>query len=303
MNPRLVEHHGIERPFFAWLFWILMASLYVAMLTSNVAEHPTRRIFLAVPFCVLAYAYTVAPKRIKTTHYTMAILPAGGTPIRLAYLSDLHLGKNQTTRRLKKIVARVQAEKPDTILIGGDFIDRESEDIVQLDALATLSAPLGVFAIIGNHDYEDRPQEIWKKIRELGWTDATSTLFTLTKEQTSIELMGTDDTFFGHPHVELLRSPHDLPRIVLAHSPDTMLDLQKGDADLVLVGHTHGGQVRLPFIGPLISIPQRGPQSWDRGFKCIHDIPLIISLGLGCSGIRMRFFCPPELVIIDLVGV
>lgn len=301
MNPRLVEHHGVERPFFTWLFWLIMGSLYLGIVLSDTAHHPTRRVLLALPFCALGYAYTVAPKRLKIKRYTLPILKKDSVPIRIAFLSDIHLGPHQSRARLERIAQRTNAEHPDMICIGGDMVERESNVIKDLQALSSLSAPLGIFAILGNHDYEDRPFIVSEAMKTLGWIDAVNATFLITKASTTIELAGTDDPFFGHPDVQMLRSPHGVPRVILAHSPDTMLDLRAGDADLVLAGHTHGGQVRLPFVGPLMPIPQRGPQSWDRGLKRIHDIPLIISSGLGCSGIRLRFFCPPELVIVELV--
>lgn len=303
MRKGLVHHSGVERRLFTAFFWLLAGGLYTGVLLSRLPEHPYARIAFAIPLCVLIYAYTLAPKAIKIRRYTVPMLPPGGTPIRIAYISDVHTGDHLPQNQLKRVTQMLNREQPDAILIGGDMVEREAESVVQLATWDTLTAPLGIFAILGNHDYEDCPEAIREVYALLGWTDATNAKFTLTKGETSVELMGTDDTFFGHPNVDSLHSPHALPRVVLAHSPDTMLDLNAGDADLVLAGHTHGGQIRLPFIGPITRLPQRGPRAWDRGRKTANGIPLIISAGLGLSGPAVRLFCPPELVIVDLVGV
>ncbi len=304
MRKGLVHHTGIERRFFTAFFWLLVGGLYLGVFfTRRVPEYAYAHIAFAIPFCVLVYAYVTAPKRVKVRRYTLSLLPPGETRIRIAYLSDIHTGDQLPQKQLERVTRLLSHERPDVILIGGDMVEREASTIGQLKAWKSLMAPLGIFAILGNHDYEDRPKLIREMYAKLGWIDATNTRFTITKGGASIELMGTDDTFFGHPDVELLHSAHTLPRIVLAHSPDTMLDLQPGDANLVLAGHTHGGQIRLPFIGPIVRLPQRGPRTWDRGYKTVRGIPLIISTGLGLSGPSVRLFCPPELVIVDLVGV
>lgn len=229
--------------------------------------------------------------------------PAGAPPLRVVQLSDIHANEPfMTATRLRDIVARTNALRPDIVVLTGDYVGDTTlggtplgaEEAVQ--PLGALRPRLGVYAVLGNHDHWFDAGGIAAALRRAG-------IVVLDNEHVRagpITVAGVDDAFTGH--ADLGRALQELdqggPTILLSHSPDLFPDVDKR-VMLTLAGHTHGGQIVLPVVGPLATASRFG-----RRYAHGHDIEdkrhLIVSAGLGTSLLPMRIGMPPEITMITL---
>ncbi|MBI4133406.1 hypothetical protein HY478_02215 [Candidatus Uhrbacteria bacterium] len=124
----------------------------------------------------------------------------------------------------------------------------------------------------------------------------------LEKDGAKLAIVGADDLWFGDTDLEAATAgiPEDVPRILLAHNPDIVYALGDQKFDGILAGHTHGGQIRLPWIGAVPSIPTVLGRAYDRGVFDWRGMPLLITQGIGETGPRARLLAPPEVMIIDV---
>jgi uncharacterized protein len=229
-----------------------------------------------------------------------ASIPSLRSSLRLAWLSDLHYGPFIGVGSVAAWVDAALAERPDVIVLGGDMIDvRSPRDVSPLLAeLERLRAPLGVFAIWGNHEYF--------RVAELGRLKADFAAIgvpVLVNEgrtlRDDVHLAGIDSARFGAAALrQALRSlPDGAACIVAAHKP-AVIPRMPDTVDLTICGHTHGGQVRLPWIGPLIV---DGPESraFDAGWFQAPGLAYV-SRGLGVTRLPIRLNCPAELTLATL---
>ena len=250
-----------------------------------------------------------APVR-REAHIALPRWPRDAPPLRVALLSDIHLGNRaMTSDRLQRIVEQVNESDPDLVLIAGDFIagrksDGAAEKAAALTApLSNLRAPLGTVAVLGNHDY---------------WTDAAAVRAALTKAQVIVlanaavqrgplAILGVDDAFSGRDDVRAtLASAHVRGvAVVLSHSPDVVHKLGVG-FPLVLAGHTHCGQVVLPWYGPITTrAPLAGWRPlYDPKFRCgiieARGRRVIVTAGLGSGTAPIRLGAPPDWWLLTL---
>lgn len=239
--------------------------------------------------------------RVKVVRYRERLRSDAKVWVRIAFLSDFHAGGYLRREAYDRIASEVQALRPHLILLGGDYIVYRSEPVVDLESLRKLEAPLGKFFVLGNHDFLDRPQTIRETVAGWGYRDLSNATVRLAIQGREFEISGVDDNWVGRPK-RFKRASVEIPHLTLAHEPDMLLDLKEKETDLMLAGHTHSGQVRLPFVGPLVPIPAILGRAVDRGRKVINGVPCIISNGLGQSDSRLRLFSPPQIVIVE-VGI
>ena len=217
----------------------------------------------------------------------------------IALLSDFHLYPFTEIEVIRQAITLANGLSPDVILLGGDYVTREAEAIFELaPLLAQLNAKLGLFAIIGNHDIWTNVEVVKTGLSEARLPILVNQGLTLTKY-----LAGLDDAWSGRPDLlaALANLPTDAATILLAHEPDPAdLYAQDGRVNLHLAGHSHGGQIRLPAIGPVI-LPYLG-QKYDLGLYQVNDMWLYTSRGIGNVTEPVRFNCPPEVTEITLVG-
>jgi len=220
------------------------------------------------------------------------------TPVVLAHISDLHsMGLG---RREKALLAALQAERPDVIVITGDSVPDHETGVTPepvFEVLRRLRAPLGVFAVLGNWEH-------WRHVaREPAfWQAAGVTLLVNEARRVRDDLwvVGIDDPLAGGPDAaaSFAHVPEGAARVVLMHSPE-YFDSLADTGLIVLAGHTHGGQVRVPGLRPPWLPPGCGPyvEGWyERGSS-----RLFVSRGVGTSIVRARFWCRPELALVTLV--
>jgi uncharacterized protein len=226
----------------------------------------------------------------------------------IVQLADLHV--ERLTKRDREILTRLKAIQPDLIVLTGDYINydyaRDPRAIQEARTfLAELYAPYGVFAIRGSL-VVDCPETIPELFSGLEITVLNDQAQTLSIGAGSIYLTGVQIDRSGHDRTvlsELIKqAPPDAYSLLLYHSPDLIETAAENNVNLYLAGHTHGGQVRFPFIGAVITLSAYG-RKYASGLHTLGPTTLYVSRGLGMEGLhlpRARFLCPPEMVVIHL---
>lgn len=249
-------------------------------------------LFIAAVASLAIYSTQIEPAWIEVTHYqvTAPISP----PIKIAHLTDLHtLGLGRPERRLLDLLA---AEKPDLIVITGDVTNNDGRIEDSRALLERLHAPLGVWMVRGNW-------ELWRPAENAGEFFRSLGIHYLLNENAQLPdglwLVGLDDPRAGQPDPERARAgvPAGAYTITLVHAP-VIFDELVTHTNLVLAGHTHGGQVRLPFLPPLW-LPG-GTGDYVQGWYAKAGTRMYVSRGIGMSVLPVRFLCRPELTILTL---
>jgi predicted MPP superfamily phosphohydrolase len=250
-------------------------------------------VFLAViGFVVAVDGFLVEPYRIEVTHSSVQAPLTG--PLKIAHLSDLH--SSGLGQRERQLLGLLDAEQPDIIVITGDTVTRGNHYDNIRPILSHLHAPLGVWLVRGNweNDYPLRNERAFYS--QLG-------IHFLLNEAHSIRpdvwLAGLDDPLTGTPNLDAALTPLPQGAYVIAafHAP-AFFDKIAGHVPLVLAGHTHGGQVRLPLV-PVFWLPS-GSGRFLEGWYAESGSRMYVSRGIGTTFLPFRFLCPPELSIITV---
>jgi len=237
----------------------------------------------------------------------IANLPHSFHGFRIVQLSDIHLDEFTEPLFLEHIVHRINALSADVVLVTGDFITRGSLTFVAsrhaahrcAEILATLKAP-ETYTILGNHDVAVGASLVIDALRSAKVPILVNQYVSVERGGSCIWLCGADDAQTGHPNLDLaIPSNPDGPVVLMVHEPDyadTVIQHPRGPlVDLMLSGHSHGGQVRIPFIGPLI-LPPMG-QKYVMGHFRIGNMQLYVNRGVGSVGLPFRLNCVPEITI------
>lgn len=281
-----------------------------------------RRIFLAVgtgsgvgvAWFLGVWAFLVEPATLKVRHVTVESATWTGAPLRIGLISDTHVAAPHTdVGRIERLVARMNRERPEVVMLLGDYagghepaatraVPEQSEILRGVEAFRALSAPLGVHAVLGNHDswYDDAA--IAAALDRAGAN-------VLDNRARRVERAGGAFWIAGLADME---SPREGPRVaatlatvgdaapvlVLTHWPDPFADVPDRVA-LTLAGHTHCGQVNLPVVGRLVHA-SRMSERWACGLYDEGGRKLFVTGGVGVSILPVRFRAPPEIVILTL---
>lgn len=226
---------------------------------------------------------------------------------KIVQLSDLHLETLQIS--INKIAAMANSLNPDLLVITGDIASSRSDLLKVKQALAPLKAKDGKFAVFGNNDYDHFSHTQFTEyvgfIRSMGYDVLLNAAAKVTVKGKSFWIVGVDDPATAHDDVPkaFAQVRNDgLPRIVLAHSTDCIDGLYGRDVDLLLTGHTHGGQIKLPFIGPPIRNTLLAQEGIYAGFHVVNGINVYISRGIGTSVVPLRIGVRPEVTGFTLVN-
>ncbi|HEY1013039.1 MAG TPA: metallophosphoesterase, partial [Herpetosiphonaceae bacterium] len=234
--------------------------------------------------------------RIERHSIPVAGLPAGLDGLRIGQLSDMHFGPWYSRRCLAAALAALRREQPDLIALTGDFIDRVGALPELGRLLAGLSAPLGVWACLGNHDYWSDPGAVARALDELGVRVLVNGHGAVRRGGAALTVAGVADPWFGAPDLAAaLAGAPDAPVVLLAHAPD-YADKTGRRIALQLSGHAHAGHVNLPLLGPLV-VPLMG-ERYRNGLYRAGAGWLYVSRGLG--GLPIRLGAPPEAAILTL---
>ena len=235
--------------------------------------------------------------------------PQWSRPLRIAFLSDFHTGAHaDDVSRLKLIVDEAAHFMPDLALFGGDYVNMQIFGGGRVPprtiaaVLARLKAPLGRFAVLGNHDYVYGEHAVSDALQDHGIIVLDHACRSTQFEGRSIQIVGIPDARITRPEAYSLLtalSP-DEPTIILAHDPVWFASIPTGPF-LVLSVHTHGGQIRLPGIG-IVRNASKAPLRWSHGLIEERGQYLYVTSGIGTSLVPVRWGVPPEFAVLDLNG-
>lgn len=291
---------GWRRPLLEILFWIFVVCALGILAFGVWMDWLILSALGVIALGVLVYGGFIEPRWIRVTSYAVG---EGERCVRLVFLSDFHAGVKKQRSFYQRIADRVKELQPEIIVLGGDFVDESAQDLSGLTPIFELRPSLGVWFVLGNHDFIDAPNRLTDELLKFGARSLTNQAktFPLTAGQ-SFELVGLDDSLFGSPDLQLVERPKKGIRVIATHEPDLLLDLPENCADVVLLGHTHGGQIRLPIRGPVLGLPQIAPQSLDAGEKSWRGMRILISRGIGEALVRARLGVRPEIVVLDILA-
>lgn len=257
------------------------------------------------------YAHQIEPRLLNVNNHVIkhAKIPKSFDGFKIIQFSDTHLGFQYDLKQFKKLLVQISSLKPDVIFFTGDLMDAPnqypfSEEIVPL--LKSLHAPFGKYSIYGNHDHGGYGSDIYRNIMELA--DFTLLLNDSDRiellDGSSIYVMGIDDAMLGKPNFDLANNkvPKDQYKILLSHAPDLADYAAEYGIQLQLSGHSHGGQIQIPFVGALITPPFA--KKYHEGFYevkgSVTPLTLYVNRGIGTTRLPFRFLSKPELTIFTL---
>jgi predicted MPP superfamily phosphohydrolase len=249
-------------------------------------------------------ALSVEPGWIDVTHPVVPVrrLPEAWVGVRVALLADFHVGPLVELRHAKRAVELTLEEKPDLVVLAGDFVSSVGAITAEFaGVLARLRAPDGVFASLGNHDHWTDAVRVREMLAAAGVTLLENRHVILGRDGSTLALAGVEDLWEGQPSAgrALDGLDDDVPRILVSHNPDYVEEMDaSAPVDLVLAGHTHGGQVKIPF-GPRPILPVKHAK-YGAGLVEGPHCPVYVTRGIGLIGPPVRFNCRPEVAILTL---
>lgn len=230
-------------------------------------------------------------------------LPKSFSGKRMVWFSDIHLGRFYKIQDLRELVRLVNAQEADMIGFGGDFLENR-KSLRFLNAatveLQKLTAPMGKFAILGNHDYKASARRVREALTEGGFDMLVNRTAKISMGGDSLYIAGLDDVLRGRPR--LVRTTKDIPpgaaAILLVHEPDPAPSRKNHAFALQLSGHSHGGQIRVPFIGALNTT--KYGKTYLMGLYPTTYGSIYTSQGVGTTFLPLRLFCRAEIAVITL---
>ncbi|MCP3981905.1 MAG: metallophosphoesterase [bacterium] len=280
--------------------WFDPAKGWFRRLEREVSHFLSRSVFPHVPGLHLPYdAQLRRCLTLAETDIELTGLPGGFDGMRVLLITDVHAGPFLSRRSLCETFRRLLAVQPDVILLGGDLITARVEDFEESEeAFRLLSAPLGVFGVWGNHDhYPDQLERLRDRVESCGVRMLNNRNVELRRGGEALSLAGVDDLLIGEPDLDAALSGTRGPVVLLSHNPDLLFRAADRGVALMLSGHTHAGQIRLPGLPVLV---RQSRYRLDQGRYRRDATELVVSRGLGVSGLPLRAACPPEAVLVRL---
>ncbi|MBZ5557189.1 MAG: metallophosphoesterase [Acidobacteriia bacterium] len=244
-----------------------------------------------------AYGYLYGRHALEVTRATVPVagLPRALGGLTVGLLTDVHRSRWVSHDDVAHAVTALMSQRPDLIVLGGDYVSWQDKDFIEpsAEALAPLSAPNGVFAILGNHDDDHRTPAALEKRGVQVLKDARTRL---TIRNETLELVGI--RFWTKRQIEIAELTRDAigTTVLLAHDPRRITEAAALNVPLVLSGHTHGGQVVLPVLGAIAA--QKFPVA--AGLARRDRTTMFVSRGVGTIYVPVRINCPPEVAVLTL---
>jgi predicted MPP superfamily phosphohydrolase len=265
----------------------------------------SRHIWPSLPGASLPYGMTLRRHlTVSEADVSIAGLPAAFDGVKVLFVSDIHAGPFLSRDLLSQVFQKLATLGADLVIHGGDVATSNvREAAVHAETLSRLRAPLGMYAVFGNHDHYTHDVEgVARLFASCGVRMLNNEAVALERGGARIALAGIDDWNVGSPDLpraleEAARVAPGAPVVLVSHNPDAFFDAAARGVALVLSGHTHGGQVRIPGRPVLVRMSR---YRLDEGHYHRDGAQLIVSRGLGVSGIPLRLFCPPEVVLVTL---
>jgi predicted MPP superfamily phosphohydrolase len=252
-----------------------------------------------------AYAGWVEPRRLVVRELELALprWPASLAGLRAGVMSDLHAGvPHVKLDAIRRAVDELNAREPDVQLLLGDYLDasqpwrRRIAPERVAEELARLRSPRGTVAVIGNHDWRNSADRMWRALEAVGIT----VLEDRAVDVGGFWVAGLADLRHRRPDIgkALREIPEDAPVLMLSHDPDLFPGAPER-VSLTLSGHTHGGQVAIPLLRRP-TLPSYYGERYARGHIVEHGRHLLVTSGVGTSGLPIRFLAPPEVYVLTL---
>ncbi|MBI3896637.1 MAG: metallophosphoesterase [Acidobacteria bacterium] len=273
-----------------------MKSAIAAELDTHWAWRPVRRTRLRWGRWLAARPGFPRLPEITNHNIYLKSLPRAFAGLRIAQLSDLHHGLYVSLREVEQTVELVNYLRPEMVLLTGDFVTQSWVHIEPVaQALGQLRAPLGAFAVMGNHDHRAGAETIERHLSRHRIHVLRNRHVLVRHNQTMLGLAGMDDIrYTGNLRAALRGLPTGIPRILLCHNPRIFLDAVGQGIDFVVSGHTHGGQVKVPGFGRVYR------RSFHSGLQRLRQTQIYVSRGIGRVVLPVRFGCPPEVAVFHL---
>lgn len=258
---------------------------------------------------IVFWAFFIEPNRLVIREQTIRIdnWPQQLNGLRIAVIADIHAGAPFIDeKKLRLIVQRTNELRPDLIVILGDYmtgngrVRHTMEPEVFAPILKDLSAPLGVYSVLGNHDWWFSGRKVRAGLEQNGIKVLEDEVVQLNARGTSLWLVGLADLWTRPQNVEatINKVPEGAPVIALTHNPDIFPQVSQR-VPLMLAGHTHGGQVRFPLIGSVVHSSRLG-ERYEVGHVFENNHHLFVTTGIGTSILPVRFGLPPEIVLLTV---
>jgi predicted MPP superfamily phosphohydrolase len=262
------------------------------------------------------YSGEVERHWIDVAHHDVELrgLPADLHGLRIVQISDIHMDDYTEPFFLRRVIERVNQLKPDAVFLTGDFVTsgKPPNHFAQEAAWKCAGMLKGLecrslYAALGNHDISSGSAAIESALRGCGITVIKNSYLPIERGSGRLWLAGLDDPLVGHPNLdeaipERIRGVRNEPLVLLCHAPDyatKVLQHPGGQAvDLMISGHTHGGQIRLPLIGAVV-LPPMGRRFIEGWFQ-LDRMRLYVNRGIGTIGLPFRLDCPPEITVFNL---
>lgn len=234
---------------------------------------------------------------IEITRHEVFIddLPAQFDGYRIAFLTDTHVAGFVRRSFYREIVAQVNRFEPDLILLGGDFVTWNRDIALMAETLLSgLQSRDGVLSVLGNHDYWAGEDEVKAAMTAKGVRFIINSSTTVRRKGAELRVVGIDEVYRGEPDVEAaFANVTRGPRIGITHHPDLIDQVEDRRIDLLLCGHTHGGQIRFPFFGAVV-VPSKYEDRYASGFHRVGGVLMYVSRGIGAIP-PIRILCRPEI--------
>jgi len=259
---------------------------------------------------MIIWARFAEPNFLKVKNYSFNIENNNSRQLKVVVFSDIHMGAFQNKFLIKKIVTKVNKLEPDIVLIPGDFVYHINKNNLSSNFFELQNIKAPKLAVLGNHDYgkgnNDISQDLSSTLESAGVAMIDNDIQTLNINEAVIKLIGLEDIWTGNPDFEILKDNNfdddsDFT-FLLAHNPDTVYEIKDLDdtykkIDLIVSGHTHAGQIRIPFLYKNI-IPSA--YGFDHGFYNISGLNIFVTPGIGNVVLPMRLFNFPEISVINI---
>lgn len=258
----------------------------------------------------LGYITQVEPAWLDVTQVPIKLPRLGGAfaGLRLVQISDIHFGHWMTAERFQKVIERILEQHPDVIAITGDFLhgyrwnSGHPRRLAELaEALRPLTMACLTVGVLGNHDHWTDASAVRTMLKDVGVVDLNNTIHTLRHGDDLLHLAGVDDVWEEHDRLGdvLAQLPEDGAAILFAHEPDFADEsTATGRFDLQISGHSHGGQVVIPFVGPPVT-PHLA-RKYPSGLYRVGEMLLYTNRGVGMGNVSVRFNCRPEITVFSL---
>ncbi len=279
--------------------------------STSIGRKFFRAVLILIALLILAWPF-IEPFMLETESVTLIAedLPAGVGQLRIVYVTDIHKGSLLGDARVKDLVSHINACNPDIVLLGGDYADDSASAIDFFHSMPRIHSRYGVYAVMGNHDRtipESNLTTLRAAMQAAGVTPLVNAVSRVRIGVSDIYIAGIDDVNNGYPDLKAVASQVSASDYVifLSHSPAIIPDALKATDknghqnwfDLGLFGHTHGGQIAL--LGPMLR-DDGVPDEYTAGWLKQNRTDLLISRGVGTTGLPIRLFCTPQIHLITV---